>query len=338
MCKKPLRSPYYMSVPPYYNGRRPAPPSSPDRCFVLQAGSRGSSSVVPDIAFAFRSHIRAEEEFTLSTEWQESAKVSQSIGFLDLPKEIRDMVYIEVCADLKREGYRWQQTAPPPAKRVPYTEEEAPKCSLPMVHPDFKDRPTVFSDCAIMRTCRQVHAEFAEVMYSVPLQLNNVGPGINVVDFPPLYASLVRSVLVVQYMRIKDGCLDGPRWHAFLHTATSLAKVFPNATALRVGWEHGTVWLGGRPLSELPEWESQDVKTAEKTIKRIKREAYSQVIVPHQVELVQLAALTRGVSGPPNCWMEAENIVDASLAEAVRNLRAKPKKGTGTKSQKVYVW
>ncbi|CAO2648006.1 Nn.00g089280.m01.CDS01 [Neocucurbitaria sp. VM-36] len=310
----------------------PPSPSGPDRCFLIQVEPATSRSSLPEVTFAIDTH---REGVTVSTEWQESAKENEGTGFLDLPKEIRDMVYLEICGDLKREGFRWRQTAPPPPDREPRSQEQKLKDRTPFKDTEQKERPTVFADCAIMRTCRQVHAEFAEVMYSVPLQLDAARVGTNMINLPPMYASLVRSILVVRASSFE--CDSDKHWRELLQTANSLLKVFPNATALRVGWWHGPDWQHERYLDR-NESSSRDVKTVEKSIRRVKRDASFPLVVPHQMEMVQLIGVKQGSLHWANDWIEIENIVHMSFAEAVGNLRSKPKKGKGTHSQKTYVW
>ncbi|KAF1842076.1 uncharacterized protein K460DRAFT_370074 [Cucurbitaria berberidis CBS 394.84] len=310
----------------------PEPSSSPDRCIRLVVDTTESKSSVPEISLALTTDA---QEITVSTEWQESSKESIGVGFLDLPREIRDMVYAQVCAGLRRDGIRWWQTAPPLATRESKAQEEETRAPLED-EKDEKDEEDVgssvaYADCAIMRTCRQVHAEFAEVVYSTPLQLNDVEPGINLIKFPPLYASLVRSVLVVRTISLRqiDNQSD-KEWRELLQSATSISKVFPNTTTLRVGWCHGakgyerwfTKWNG----------KNQNVQIVEKTIRRVKGQANSPIIVPHQMELVQLV-------GPGKDWEDfgsTKNVVHPAFAEAVRNSRSKPK-SKGMQNQKAYI-
>lgn len=311
-----------------YTGPReplPHPPSGPDRCFFIRLGCLGSQSSFPEISFALEAQYKGA--ITINTKWQESAKETQKIGFLDLPKEIRDLVYVEICGDLKREGFRWQSTAPLAENRPQRSIAEMQKDELPYKDTVQKERPSSLADCAVMRTCKQVHAEFAEVMYSIPFQLHQVRPGINIIPLSPVYASIIRSVLVVR--SVFNGGESDAHFRDLLQTATSLSKTFPNAAVLRVGWWLDSRWHCRQYLARRQEagYEVENVESVERAIKRVKKLSNTPLQVPWNMEFVQIIGVRHGLTEWPNACIEVENIAHPPIVEAIAKSRSKPKKG-----------
>ncbi|OAL49608.1 hypothetical protein IQ07DRAFT_588154 [Pyrenochaeta sp. DS3sAY3a] len=305
----------------------PLPPSSSDRCLYIQVDSSPSRFTVPEISFSLQAHERGAPK--TSPTWEPSYKAcTEETGFLDLPKEIRDMIYVEICADLRREGWRWQQTAP-----RNYDEEEDPDPELQW-HDEYThrhererfteqpERPATFSDCAAMRTCKQLHAEFAAHLYAIPIQIGRAVMGSNVLPFSRTYAPLVRNVLVP---RGANGIVD-PVWASFFQTTTSLGKMFPNMKTLRVNWSLGALHGGVR---------HNDAAYFVKVIRAAKRIAGPGLVLPASLEMVEIRAVRCGLQEWENDWIEVRNVVEKGLAEAVARLRAKPKKSKGGISRQV---
>jgi hypothetical protein len=266
--------------------------------------------------------------------WEVSSRSTTGTGFLDLPRELRDMVYEEICSELKREGIRWTETDFRPESRVFLSTTTI--------------RPLQFSDCAIMRTCRQLHAEFAKSMYAIPLQLRlsdsplpkKTSPsgyirelkGIHMLPFSPLYTPLVRSVLVLQ--RLEKDDLD-TAWPSSLQIANALTRSFPNLDTQRVGWwdrhfngEESWVYPG------LEDWETV-VRRAEKYIKLMRKLMDPPSNIPHNMELVVIAFLESRSLLPG--YKGDTVMIGSPLAEAARTLRATKREKSKT-SEKLHVW
>lgn len=175
-----------------------------------------------------------------------------------------------------------------------------------------------------MQTCRQVHAEFAEILYSDPIEIS-APSGINILSVSVTYASLLRSVLVLLPWKSLD-TMESERsqlspmkfWTEAVQIANGVSKIFPSLKTLRFGWripvpvildpEVRQDWalFDGR-LEGSREWH---VKEIEQTLRRVHREIGCSPTVPHQFELVQLD-------------IEGKNVV-TPFTEAARNLRRKP--------------
>jgi hypothetical protein len=247
------------------------------------------------------------------------------------------MIYQEISGGLKREGLRWAATAP--AQRTDQEDEytkifmrKIPWKACPAVtHEERRAeivRPSIFSNCAIMRTCRQLHSEFATMLYSSPLQLfcnlrQLYESGLTPIS--PLYASLVRSVLIVE--TCLNDASDDKSWRQQLQLATSLSKLFPQANCIRLGW-----FVTHSPqdpavlTSKDPEAWDATVRTAEKAIKSVKKisKTISNVplIVPYNLEVVQVLGTRDNGHSWPNQFCEVKSL-STPVTEAVRNLRAK---------------
>ena len=96
---------------------------------------------------------------SVDTKWTASAKSNHSTGFLDLPKEVRDVIYQLVCDRLERIGMSWNARVESPdyewvPRRISHVIETTPS-----------------SDATnLLRLCRQVHSEFAVWLYSIPFE------------------------------------------------------------------------------------------------------------------------------------------------------------------------
>jgi hypothetical protein len=248
-----------------------------------------------------------------------------------LSREIRDLVYYEVCGELKRESLRWEDTAPwtkniPNEGRYQHTAietvlqyDEDGNMHMPVV------KPTAFHNCTIMRTSRQVHAEFAEVLYSSPLQLIGVCAGINIIPLSSIYAGLVRSILVVR-TSLDDG-ESYQEWLEQLQIATSLPKVFPDVSTLRLGWYH--TGAPNDPVNRIrldpTAWDAI-VHAVQKTIRLVEKGANTPLNIPDSLEVVQLRGTMSERLSWPNQYVEVVSF-RTPVTEAIEKLRLKlPKK------------
>ena len=262
-------------------------------------------------------------------------KVEPEIGFLDLPREIRDMIYYEVCSELKREGLRWEATSP--RTKQMENEKESNRTKMKQLPKsaygaDTVERPTVFSNCAIMRTCRQVHSEFASVLYASPLQFFDIRGGINEIPLSPLYAGLVRAIFAVETC-LNDADND-KAWREQLQIATGLSKMFPNVVVLRLGWFVTSCPQDPVTLTQLnpAAWEPA-VKAVEKSIKRVKKESSTALIVPHNLEVVQIKGTVGNGRSWPNQYREVRS-EPTPITEAIAKLRAKQPLRKGLRTRK----
>jgi hypothetical protein len=119
------------------------------------------------------------------------AVAKKDTGFLNLPRELRDMVYIYICDDMKRTGALWYMTAqPPPPSTGQYRSD-----------PDrqifWYQSEDAYHNCSTMRTCKQLHWEFAEMMYARPLQFSSITPCAHTIPISAIYAHFIRKALIV---------------------------------------------------------------------------------------------------------------------------------------------
>jgi hypothetical protein len=264
----------------------------------------------------------------LSVEWEASSKANAHIGFLDLPKEIRDMIYQEICAWLNRKGVRWEATRPHRNGTMEINKEKheservcgcGPHACVISNHYDaWKSTacPKYSTDCAIMRTCHQVHAEFASVLYGSPLELYGIARGNNVIPISPLYAGFVRAVFSTGAPGLnKDEDLDA--WRTQLQIAAGLSRVFVNANTLRLGWfvsKEPDINSGMLPQRNPEEWRLV-VKDVVKAVRTVKKISYTPLIVPHNLEVVQMYWT--------NGWRREVQSIPTPITEAIDMLRAK---------------
>jgi hypothetical protein len=235
------------------------------------------------------------------------------------------MIYQEICGSLKRKGVRWKATTSQTdgmLKKQKYGCIAGCTCNKHESGPSEDNiawkstgRPRDHTDCAIMRTCRQVHAEFASVLYGSPLELYNIVQSDNVIPISPLYASLVRTVFATAATGL-FAVDDLDAWRTQLQTATGLSNVFVNANTLRLGWfvakpDSDAVTL----LRQDPEAWDRAVKEVVRTVKKVKKMSYTPLSVPHNVEVVEMYWT--------NGWKREVQSIRAPLSEAIRMLRAK---------------
>jgi hypothetical protein len=240
------------------------------------------------------------------------AMVDNGIGFLDLPRELRDMIYNYICTDLPQNGDGWRET------------HDEGKYGIPAAQ---QDHTLVLQDCNIMRTCRQVHWEFAEVLYGRLLQICGdvsqfqsqfLVPGSHILPLSPNYAHLVRKVAVLHDTGIREDMSlyqaktsGDEQWCHVVAVATLLAKLFPKIQTVRVihricprghldqTWETVCGLRG-----DTREWQ---VRESEKFIRGVCWSDGRNVKLPRQLELIHL---------------DFDTVVETPLVEALKNIRA----------------
>lgn len=229
------------------------------------------------------------------------------------------MLYREICDHLSnREGHDWRaseqdalQTFKPPHRRG-----SKGTCDSSL----DEDLGKGLQDCAIMRTCRQIHSEFAEMLYSKPIQIWLMRY-INVYPLATTYTHLIQSVLVLIPFQ---GTAPLKPWCDAVRVSNQLAKHFPRLKNLRIGWHDpelkhisaqiGSVWEifeGTAPGSR-----ESHVKSVLKVLRSGCRELGMSATVPHTFELVQLR---KGVN------------INTPFTEAALILRRKPPKPKETR-------
>jgi hypothetical protein len=172
-----------------------------------------------------------------------------------------------------------------------------------------------------MRTCRQLHSEFASALYASPLQLSGLGAGLNEAILSSVYAGLVRSVFAAYTCLNEAGCDD--TWLETLDLASGLSTVFPNLDVLRLGWfitscAEDPVTLTLRDPSA---WDAA-ADAAEKSIKRLQRQIGIPLSIPHSLEVVQLEGLRKNGHSWPNEFSEVVSM-PTPVAAAISKLRSK---------------
>jgi hypothetical protein len=305
-------------------------PSEPDRCFVIAVDdylARKYSQTVVQLREREQKAVRVvsrvmteadSAETRVSAGWEPSSRRESGVAFLDLPREIRDLVYDEICGELKREGLRWDATAP--RARTTSATTAMVESSTPYRRSDPVTRPAVFADCAAMRTCRQLHSEFASALYSSPLQLSGLGAGLNEVILSPVYAGLVRTVFAAYACLNEAGCDD--TWLETLEIAAGLSTVFPNLD-VRLGW-FVTSYAEDPVTLTLRDPSAWDATTdaAEKSIRRVQRQTGIPLKIPNSLEVVQLEGLRKNGHSWPNEFSEVVSM-PTPVTAAIRKLRSK---------------
>ncbi|KAF1959769.1 hypothetical protein CC80DRAFT_590954 [Byssothecium circinans] len=268
--------------------------------------SRGTLSSVPDYSVAFRDVPLID----VSVEWQQSFKQTSAISFLDLPKEIRDMIYGLICAELPHHGRYWPPTDLDPATRKPVPRAEGGLVENSNLDPesytrDASGRAAPFKTLEIMRTCRQIHSEFAEILYSEPLEMTFSNAGENLTPLSPTYAPLVRFILIIMGSRFTA---PSQYFIPVLQMSNCVADMFPNLKVLYMGWISPAYT---RLSQDAEHWEICDgqaegltpegcVVRIVKKLKRVCREFGVKASLPHCFELVKMSPWETEV-GTPFC-------------------------------------
>jgi hypothetical protein len=239
-------------------------------------------------------------------------------SFLDLPRELRDMIYVHVCDGMPHEGNGWRKI-----------DEYAMDWTLENI-----GKPTArFQNCNIMRTCRQVHWEFAEVLYARPLQLtgsispfHKVVAGSHILPLSTTYAHLVKRLAVIHSVDAEefynrtvplDPSFEAAQtpveqWRNIATAAMQLVKLFPALQTVRV-LHDAYIKLKDRD----PLWDSflgdgriardECVETSERFLRAVRLRDFRKIKIPMQLELLHL------LLGHP---------YELPLGTAVRNIRA----------------
>jgi hypothetical protein len=284
--------------------------------------------------------------------WEASSRSHSGASFLDLPMELRDIIYQNICDDLKREGIVWEKFA----LEVRVNEYG----EVHLLGREMQRRcPEVFSNCAIMRTCRQMHSEFAECMYAIPMQMAFNSIGLHMLPFSPIYIPLVRSVVAI-YTECEH-CWS-LRLSTALKIANALTRTFPNLDTQRVGW-WGHMDVPGEKWTHMDvpgeKWTHMDVpeekwthleqsnwdaavRDAMKHVEIVNQLMDPPLNIPHNMELVQLLDLAY--------WADLLGIRDdiqgeltplvvslvSPLADAIQRMR-ETKRGNYEKDQRIVV-
>jgi hypothetical protein len=255
-------------------------------------------------------------------EWEPSSRSHSGTSFLDLPLEIRDMIHRNICDDSRREGYVWEHMA----------------CgnAAPEMH---HARPEVFSDCAIMRTCHQMHSEFAKRLYAIPMHMEFKSVCLYIFPFSPLYQPLVRSVLAIYGGPEKNSYRKFP---AAVQIANALNNTFPNLDTQRVGWRVQTHLPEGKWCTPAGGGRGVPLLAVLKYVQVAKRLMHPHSSIPHNMELVELESAAG--------WETDEDLIEdlvhpiaggitnrlSSFAIAVKLMRAKERE-ENRKKQRVIV-
>jgi hypothetical protein len=156
-------------------------------------------------------------------------------SFLDLPRELRDMTYVYVCDGMRHDGSGWRKKG-----------EYAGDCYIPDDCIILGWQPIIFQNCNIMRTCRQVHWEFAKVLYTRPLQRTGVTSVTEshivvaesyIIQLSVTYAHLVEKLAFIHSTDLRDFhelnyfreelLTTTDHWRDIVTAATQLVKLFP---------------------------------------------------------------------------------------------------------------
>lgn len=254
----------------------------------------------------------------VTSEWITSSKATSSTSFLDLPKEIRDVIYGNICGELERKGLRWVATAP--RVETEYVKDEngndaSTGINAPFNHEssdasktdDPVSQPTVFADCAIMRTCRQLHAEFASRLYASPLQLSRIAQGKNILPLSSVYAHLVREVLFVE-SRFSH-YHEVPEWRQKLEIASGLSKMFPQAHIIRLAWY--TDMVHSAPITwQYPEIWKVAVREVQAMVRNVRKLSQVSRVIPWNLEIVEIKLTgRRGIPRGQAQYEEVESVL-----------------------------
>jgi hypothetical protein len=189
-------------------------------------------------------------------------------GLLDLPRELRDIIYGYVCDDMIHNGYGWRKenewaedcdTDDSDMDDSDTDDSDTDDSNTDDSDTDDSDtddqEPIVYQNCNIMRICRQVHWEFAEVLYARPLQLTSIPPfsklhlvitGSHILPLSRTYGHLVKKLAFIHSIDREDylGLELQTGWHFHANaevlwldvvTATrKLLKLFPTLQILRI--------------------------------------------------------------------------------------------------------
>jgi hypothetical protein len=242
---------------------------------------------------------------------------TECVGFPDLPRELGEIVYNYIFDDLRRTGILWADSSHDHSSRVFKADIESQGEQLPPREG--------FSDCTIMRTCHQIHQEFAAALYGQLLQISSAHPGHHMLSLSRSYASLVRRILVGLPAMTQQGPAGGvsETVRHILRISKVLTKTFPGLVSLQLIFgpcpmktdrsiePHRSDWQCIMPGSK--EHLTRDDQVA--AAARILRSDFGcrkRVSIPKQLAIFQrIPPLERGI----------HPVVDTPLCEAFRNVR-----------------
>ncbi|KAG9192884.1 hypothetical protein G6011_11618 [Alternaria panax] len=259
-------------------------------------------------------------------------------SLLDLPRELRDMIYGLVCDDMRRDGNGWRKIG---------------KRASDLNHTDRKTT-TMYQNCNIMRVCRQVHWEFAEVLYARPLQLTGVASrmhivvtGSHILPLSKTYAHLFKKVALIhspeldafygsdrlreEYLTIPDRYFSittarlsaEDHWLNVVTATTRLVKLFPAVQIVRVLSEVRPPIRSNDTMDSLlgkcNGTREEQVQTAEQFMKAVRLNDTKKIKIPVQMVLLHI---------------EDGILTEKPWGEALRNIQAAElhKKGLKEKS------
>ncbi|KAI4626264.1 uncharacterized protein J4E87_004765 [Alternaria ethzedia] len=283
-----------------------------ERCHLITMDTRiPSKADAPEYTFA----LAYRKPEPIPKTWEAMAG-DNGVSFLDLPRELRDMIYNYICTDLPQIGDGWRD------------KHDEGKYGIPAATEAQAD---ILHDCNIMRTCRQVHWEFAEMLYAQPLQICSpiyefqtqfILPGSHILPLSPTYADLVKKVAVLhdteightrdQYHKLGKNTSVENHWRNLVTIATQLGKLFPKIQTVRVLYR-----ICPRDYSRDKTFQTlcglhgdtreKQVEKSETFIKGVCWSDGRPVKLPPQLELVNL---------------DFDTIVETPLVEAIKNVRA----------------
>jgi hypothetical protein len=212
------------------------------------------------------------------------------------------MVYGYICDDMKRIGELWHRTGQPPLP--PLTDKDFGASDTDR-EIDYDEQRDECHDCSIMATCKQVHWEFAEMLYARLIQFASFAHSTHTIPISAPYAHLVKKLLVVHNMQFAD--IDYGQepenfepaaevWRHIIHVAARLNKLFPHLRIMRVAippdLDQDGTWLSLCGENEVVADEpSDEVKIAEDFLRTTRWKNGRTIKIPTQLELVHAVSL-----------------------------------------------
>ncbi|KAB2102522.1 hypothetical protein AG0111_0g8827 [Alternaria gaisen] len=325
-----------------------------ERCQLIRLDSHiPAKAASPEYIFSF---AYKKPRIPKTWEWMGT---KNGTGLLDLPRELRDIIYGYVCDDMIHNGYGWRKE-----------DEWAEDCDTDDSDTDGSDtdgsdtdgsdtdgsdtddndtddndtgdddtddqEPIVYQNCNIMRICRQVHWEFAEVLYARPLQLTSIPPfsklhlvttGSHILPLSRTYGHFVKKLAFIHSIDREDylGLEPETGWHFHANaevlwldvvTATrKLLKLFPTLQILRILVTNERTTTPAKHdvlmalLGKRTNRREELVEIAEDLIQAVRWSDTKPIEVPQQLKLLYLEDANGIVSEMP-------------LGEALRNIQA----------------
>ena len=266
-------------------------------------------------------------------------------GLLDLPRELRDIIYGYVCDDMIHNGYGWRKenewaedcdTDDSDMDDSDTDDSDTDDSNTDDSDTDDSDtgdqEPIVYQNCNIMRICRQVHWEFAEVLYARPLQLTSIPPfsklhlvitGSHILPLSRTYGHLVKKLAFIHSIGLQDYLGVESRgehkvsaevlWLDVVTATRTLLKLFPALQILRILITNEPI----EPVNDVllamlgmrTDRREEPVEIAEDVIQVVRQSDTRPIKVPQQLELL---------------YLEEDNgiVREMPLSEALRNVQA----------------